>query len=435
MQHIRDIASGGFGVVSEVELDDGTRVAKKTFKPDSDSAQIFDIDSLKARFKREVRTQETLSGTFFIPVLASGLNAEPPWFTMPLASKTYRQQIGEDRIAGTPKLEPMLDILNSLEELHRLDYKHRDLKPENILLHDGRWKLADFGLVLPPTPESTALTRTNEWLGTLKYMAPEQQLEFHNSKATTDIYSFGCILHDLAVPGSRIPFQQQTAPGPLGPIIEKCTALDPTRRFQNIVTLRAALVHALSRGVTTVPDAHTVEWEQELKDLDRWDVNKARSFARFLSGRAELTLLKQLDEVALQKFSAIDDDAWDALAHIYCNWVSDESFDFEYCDVLIGRLEKIFRIGSRSLKTTAAIASAKLGSGHNRWYVMRRLLTLCGPTMDATVAERLSIEIIAQEAQRCFICCVIGITKSISDYHPLIHEVLKSSASFPSPLV
>jgi eukaryotic-like serine/threonine-protein kinase len=260
-------------------------------------------------------------------------------------------------------------------------------------------------------------------------MAPEQHSEFHNAKATTDIYSFGCILHDLVTSGNRTPFQPHTAAGPLGPIIEKCTAIDPSKRFQNISPLRAALVHALSRGVATVPDASTVEWEEELRTFDTWTSEKAKSFVRFLRGTSERLLLKELDEDRLQTFFALDGDAWDEVAGMYCDWAAQSGFDFDYCDVLIGRLEKIFNIGSPSLKTSAAIAAAKLGAGHNRWYVMRRLLSLCGPAMDATIAERLSIEILAEEAKDDFVRCVERISKSPKEYHPLIQEVLEKPAA------
>ena len=425
MKFIREIARGGFGSVQEVELADKSRVARKTFDPDSRLVSTPEaLKKLKIRFKREVRTQGLLSTDFFIPVLLSSLDANPASFTMPLAEKNYSEQIKADRLAGTPDSGPLADILNSLEELHRLDYRHRDLKPQNILFHDGRWRLADFGLVLPPSPDTTLVTSSHEWFGTTRYMAPEQLTNFHTVSPAADIFAFGCILHDLVGTSPRTPFQQCSASGVLGHVIDKCTYFDPFRRFQNVATLRAALLHALSKGVKTAPDASTVEWETELKDLSSWDTAKMRGLLTYFENRTEWGLLQELDEERLEKLSKIDGETWNEIALIYCGWAGDFGFDYEYCDVIIGRLEKIYEIGSASLKTAAAVAAAKLGANHNRWYVMRRLLNICGPSMNATVAERLSIEIIAEQAEDKFRKCVERINRSIESYHPLIREVL-----------
>ncbi len=199
------------GFVSEVELDDGTRVARKHFDPDPAIIAALGLDTLKARFKREVKIQGQLSRDFFIPVLSSDLDSHPPSFTMPLAAKNYTEQIMEDHRSGHPSVGPLADILNGLEELHRLDYRHRDLKPQNILFYNGMWRLADFGLALPPADATTTLTRTHEIFGTEQYMSPEQATAFHTVLPATDIYAFGCILHDLVGVSPRLYFPRLTS--------------------------------------------------------------------------------------------------------------------------------------------------------------------------------------------------------------------------------
>jgi serine/threonine protein kinase len=49
---------------------------------------------------------------------------------------------------------------------------HRDVKPANILItNDGNVKVVDFGIV---HLESTNLTKTGMFLGTIHYASPEQ---------------------------------------------------------------------------------------------------------------------------------------------------------------------------------------------------------------------------------------------------------------------
>ena len=167
-----------------------------------------------------------------------------------------------------------------------------------------------------------------------------------------------------------------------------------------------------------------MEWENDLKTLETWDGDKARDLLRYFQGRTDRELLKVFDEECLDKLHNLDGDIWTEIALIYCEWAGGGSFDFEYCDVIIGRLERIFKLGSTAMKSTVAVASARLGADHNRWYVMRRLLIMCGPSLDATVAERLAIDIIAEDVKDKFICCARQVNQAVEAYHPLIRKVL-----------
>ena len=42
----------------------------------------------------------------------------------------------------------LCQICHGYEELERNSMIHRDIKPENIMIHDGQYKLADFGFTL-----------------------------------------------------------------------------------------------------------------------------------------------------------------------------------------------------------------------------------------------------------------------------------------------
>ncbi len=147
-----------------------------------------------------------------IAVLDADLEAPEPWFTMPLAERSFRTQVASDRVAGTVTAEPLIAILDALEQVHRLGYVHRDLKPENILFCEGAWRLADFGLVAVPHGDaSTRLTSTTTGWATVLYCAPEQAIDFKNVDKSADIYAMGCILHDIVGVRPRVPVSKMHA--------------------------------------------------------------------------------------------------------------------------------------------------------------------------------------------------------------------------------
>jgi hypothetical protein len=360
---------------------------------------------------------------------------------MPLADRTYREQIRADREQSRVSPDPLLDILNGLEELHRLGYVHRDLKPDNVLLYQGTWRLSDFGLVTDmPVRQGTPLTSTTSLWGSQLYMAPELTIDFRRAGPPADIYAFGCILHDLVDGGSRIPFAVQSVSGPLDPLVRKCTAADPRRRFQNVAGLRAALVDVLERARAAprsgdgAPEAETSrEWRESLGRLEWWSEDLASSFAAHLEAAEagdEQSVVAEVTEEHLRSLAERFPDQWDRIAMAYCDWARG-GFAFAFCDVLVGRLEAVLRCEKSSLEVRAAAlaSAAAVGAVHNRWHVMRRVMRLADATLDESLAERLSIEIRAGDAASHFVQCAECINRSVSDYHPRIARSLQAVAA------
>lgn len=112
---------------------------------------------------------------------------------------------------------------------------NRDIKPENIkITPDGLVKLVDFNTAKWSDPEST---RDTVLLGTEGYAAPEQY-GFGASGVQTDIYAVGVLLNVMCT--GQLP-NQSMAEGRLGKIVQKCVELSPSRRFQSVDQLLAAL--------------------------------------------------------------------------------------------------------------------------------------------------------------------------------------------------
>lgn len=84
-------------------------------------------------------------------------------------------------------------ILAGFKELNRLGIVHRDLKPANILIHQGIFKIADFGFAKFVNNKSEVLTSA---IGTPLYMSP-QILAGRNYTCKCDVWSLGIIFYEL----------------------------------------------------------------------------------------------------------------------------------------------------------------------------------------------------------------------------------------------
>src|SRR6185436_3892739 len=94
---------------------------------------------------------------------------------------------------------------------------HRDLKPGNILITDRAdeqdiVKVLDFGLVKDVSGEAEDLTQAGLFMGSPKYMAPEQILGGEITPRT-DIYSLGVMMYEML--SGKVPFDRGASVGTL----------------------------------------------------------------------------------------------------------------------------------------------------------------------------------------------------------------------------
>jgi len=178
--------AGGFGEVFSGMGPDGP-VAIKRLKIGAAAAA-----------HRELSIGAELAGRTFdhvVPVLDFGqdANSDRYYLVMPVCERSLQQEIAAHQCLSLGQARGVaLDVMRGLEEVGEI--VHRDLKPGNVLFHQGRWRIADFGIA-KFVEDSTSIDTLRESL-TPGYAAPEQWKGERPGKPT-DIYALGCIMHAM----------------------------------------------------------------------------------------------------------------------------------------------------------------------------------------------------------------------------------------------
>lgn len=189
---------GGFGAVYEGTNEHGTAVAVKV-------VSLPDItDPRRSLVLREVDIAQLLHAEATEYILkVDDWKLLPTELLLVMAKADYSLHDGITKgIDDGAVLVAMQDIAAGLIELQQFGILHRDLKPRNVLFHDGKWKLADFGIARDMDSSTGTLTWARA--GTLLYMAPELFDPPWNATIKSDLYAFGCLSYE-AITGS-VPF-------------------------------------------------------------------------------------------------------------------------------------------------------------------------------------------------------------------------------------
>jgi hypothetical protein len=232
------IGQGGMGAVykvRQVRLD--RIVALKVLPKDADQGQEF-----ADRFNREAQAMARLSHPNIIAIHDYGEAGGWFYFVMEYVDGVnMRQAMKADPIPPKDALAIVAQICEALQYAHEENVVHRDIKPENILLtKKGRVKIADFGLakLLGSSAHDRHLTATQQVMGTIGYMAPEQ---LEGSKAIdhrADIYALGVVFYELLtgeLPMGRFapPSQKVQIDVRLDEVVLKSLEKEPSRRYQS----------------------------------------------------------------------------------------------------------------------------------------------------------------------------------------------------------
>ncbi|WP_153558343.1 WD40 repeat domain-containing serine/threonine-protein kinase [Roseimaritima sediminicola] len=147
----------------------------------------------------------------------------------------------------------LADVADALHLAHEQAMVHRDVKPSNILIDvDGKAWLSDFGLAALGD-DTTTITATNDVLGTLAFMSPEQAQGARDQPLDrrSDIYSLGVTLYQATtlekpfrgtradvlnalLQGQYLPASRRNPaiPPELDVLIDRAMAFNPRDRYE-----------------------------------------------------------------------------------------------------------------------------------------------------------------------------------------------------------
>lgn len=196
------LGSGGMGIVFKVlDVELGETVALKVLLPESEPED----DECLERFRREVSLGLQVRHPNIARVHALGTAGGLSFLTMELIrGRTLAELLSAaGRLAPATVVDYLGQVALGVGSAHEIGIVHRDLKPQNIMVDDqGKVSVLDFGLA--HRPRLAPLTSALSFIGTPRYMAPEQ-MAGGRVDPRADVYALGVIAFELLT--GKVPFQ------------------------------------------------------------------------------------------------------------------------------------------------------------------------------------------------------------------------------------
>jgi eukaryotic-like serine/threonine-protein kinase len=224
--------------------------------------ELTDRDDFRRRFEREARATSALNHPNICSLFDVGEQNGLPYLVMEyLEGETLATRLRTGRFPIETVLSLGGQIADALAAAHARGIIHRDLKPANIMITKAGVKVLDFGVARftersPTATSVVTMTGSQQIVGTLAYMAPEQ-LEGKACDARTDIFALGLVIYEMAT-GKRAPSvedqaalvagvmrceprQIEAVPEKFAHIVERCLARDPDDRWQSAKDVKLEL--------------------------------------------------------------------------------------------------------------------------------------------------------------------------------------------------
>ncbi len=241
------VGLGGIGILyraRQLRLD--RPVALKVVEP-----EIARDPAVRERLRREARAVASLDHPNVVPLYEAGEQDGTIFIVTRWVDGTELGTL----IDSDGPLDPAraartaAQIAAALEIAHETGLVHRDVKPSNVILTaEGHVYLTDFGLA-KRAETAPGLTRADQVLGTVDYVAPEQ-IEGSEPDARSDVYSLGCVLFEMLT--GEAPFADQK--GGMAKMWAQVNAEPPSVRERR-PDVPPALEDVIARAMAKAPEA------------------------------------------------------------------------------------------------------------------------------------------------------------------------------------
>ncbi|MBN1770678.1 MAG: serine/threonine protein kinase [Deltaproteobacteria bacterium] len=199
------LSAGGFGTVFlAMQVHGGIEMGRVILKfLHREHAQDPGVTK---RFLNEVKTARELINPHIVRVFDLGYDHDgTPFMVQEFIEGEGLEGVlqREKRLPPPRALKLAMQVAEGMAEAHGKGIIHRDLKPENLRIQDGTGlvKILDFGIARISTTRGTA---TNSFVGTPRYMPPEQ-IKQQQLDSGVDIFALGVILFEMLAGEPPIP--------------------------------------------------------------------------------------------------------------------------------------------------------------------------------------------------------------------------------------
>jgi serine/threonine protein kinase len=266
---LRELDIGGQSVIYQaIQEATGQKVAIKVPREGR-----YITKAERRRFEREIELVVQLKHPNIISIFDSGFTEDGrKYYAMDyVRGQRLHRYVRDKKLSLEQTLRLFATVCDAVQFAHQRGVIHRDLKPSNILVDaEGNPKILDFGLARSMSASAhTAVSMTQELLGTLPYMSPEQTRGDPDEIDTrTDVYALGVILYELLT--GKYPYP---VTGNVMDVLRTITEAEPSppsRQWTPDEGIRGRSHRRLRRGECPIDnEVHTIVLKALSKERER----------------------------------------------------------------------------------------------------------------------------------------------------------------------